>query len=285
MAESFSDMPEALASTLEIAERCDTTIALKQQLIPRFDCPDDLTEEQYLKQLVDAGLRKRYGDPIPAAAQTAAPALDAPAFMPCFHGLCVMPVSGLLLTPLQPNSETVVLPIEIAPAARKRSTCRWSKSGMRLRWMCDPLMVRTPRVNARSLMLVGTPCRTHSGRPRITASSASIAVFIAASNVGVQIALSRGLRASARAIVSRMTSTGETAFSLIMRAKSVAGMKQSSWLMIFRSRFDAIAEYDPGRCAFIPIQGACSCATVQALIVPNRRQKFFHQNSSTMRIE
>jgi hypothetical protein len=59
-----------------------------------------------------------------------------------------------------------------------------------------------------------------------------------------------------------MTSTGETAFSLIMRAKSVAGMKQSSWLMIFRSRFGAIAEYDPGRCAFIPIQGACSCATV-----------------------
>ena len=55
MAESFSDMPEALASTLEIAERCDTTIALKQQLIPRFDTPDGQTEEEYLKQLVDAG--------------------------------------------------------------------------------------------------------------------------------------------------------------------------------------------------------------------------------------
>ena len=40
MAESFADMPEALASTLEIAERCDTTIALKQQLIPRFDTPE-----------------------------------------------------------------------------------------------------------------------------------------------------------------------------------------------------------------------------------------------------
>ena len=45
MAESFADMPEALASTLEIAERCDTTIALKQQLIPRFDCPDGQSEE------------------------------------------------------------------------------------------------------------------------------------------------------------------------------------------------------------------------------------------------
>ena len=67
MAESFSDMPEALASTLEIAERCDTTIALKQQLIPRFDCPDGRAEEEYLRALVDEGLRKRYGDPIPAA--------------------------------------------------------------------------------------------------------------------------------------------------------------------------------------------------------------------------
>ncbi len=69
MAESFSDMPEAVASTVEIAERCNTTIALKQQLIPRFDCPDGQSEEDYLRSLVDAGLRKRYGDPIPAAAR------------------------------------------------------------------------------------------------------------------------------------------------------------------------------------------------------------------------
>ena len=69
MAESFADMPEALASTVEIAERCDTTIALKQQLIPRFDTPNGESEEEYLRALVDQGLRKRYGDPIPAAAR------------------------------------------------------------------------------------------------------------------------------------------------------------------------------------------------------------------------
>ena len=40
MAESFADMPEAPATTLEIAERCDVTIELGHQLIPRFDCPD-----------------------------------------------------------------------------------------------------------------------------------------------------------------------------------------------------------------------------------------------------
>ena len=69
MASAFADLPEALASTLEIAERCDTTIALKQQLIPRFDTPNGESEEAYLRTLVDAGLRKRYGDPIPAQAR------------------------------------------------------------------------------------------------------------------------------------------------------------------------------------------------------------------------
>ena len=39
MAESFADMPEALATTLEIAERCDVTIELGRQLIPRFETP------------------------------------------------------------------------------------------------------------------------------------------------------------------------------------------------------------------------------------------------------
>ena len=39
MAQSFSDMPEALASTLEIAGRCDVSVQLGGQLIPRFETP------------------------------------------------------------------------------------------------------------------------------------------------------------------------------------------------------------------------------------------------------
>src|SRR5918999_195950 len=39
MSDSFADLPEALASTLEIAERCDVEIELGKQLIPRFECP------------------------------------------------------------------------------------------------------------------------------------------------------------------------------------------------------------------------------------------------------
>ncbi len=68
MADAFKDMPEALASSLEIAERCDVEIELGKQLIPRFDCPDGKGEKEYLRELVMEGLRRRYGDPPPAAA-------------------------------------------------------------------------------------------------------------------------------------------------------------------------------------------------------------------------
>jgi hypothetical protein len=68
---------------------------------------------------------------MPAAAQIAAPVLEPPAFMPWRQGLCEMPVTGLSLQPFQPNSGTVVLPIEIAPAAARRSTNGASTSGIR----------------------------------------------------------------------------------------------------------------------------------------------------------
>ncbi len=68
MAESFEDMPEALAASLEIAERCDVSIELGKQLIPRFECPDGKSEKEYLRELVTEGLHRRYGAPPPAEA-------------------------------------------------------------------------------------------------------------------------------------------------------------------------------------------------------------------------
>jgi DNA polymerase-3 subunit alpha len=68
MAESFAQWPEALASSLEIAERCTVDIELGRMLIPRFPCPDGLGEPAYLRRLVEAGLRERYGAPPPAEA-------------------------------------------------------------------------------------------------------------------------------------------------------------------------------------------------------------------------
>ncbi len=67
MAEAFAEWPEALASTLEIAERCDVTIELGQQLIPRY-LEEGADERGYLRERVMEGLRARYGDPIPADA-------------------------------------------------------------------------------------------------------------------------------------------------------------------------------------------------------------------------
>ncbi|HET9119527.1 MAG TPA: DNA polymerase III subunit alpha, partial [Solirubrobacterales bacterium] len=68
MSESFSDMPEAVAATLEIAERCELEIKLGQLLLPRFPTPEGVEPGEMLRELATAGLRSRYGDPIPAEA-------------------------------------------------------------------------------------------------------------------------------------------------------------------------------------------------------------------------
>ncbi|MGO9960716.1 MAG: DNA polymerase III subunit alpha [Solirubrobacteraceae bacterium] len=69
MADSFADWPEAIASTLEIADRCEVELELGRQLIPSYPTPGGAPEGAYLRALVDEGLRRRYGDPVPAAAQ------------------------------------------------------------------------------------------------------------------------------------------------------------------------------------------------------------------------
>jgi len=68
MARAFAPWPEALASTLEIAERCDVELELGRQLIPRYPTPDGSAEADYLHGLVRRGLRERYGDPPPEEA-------------------------------------------------------------------------------------------------------------------------------------------------------------------------------------------------------------------------
>src|SRR3954471_8320136 len=68
MATAFAEWPEAIASTAEIAERCELEIELGKQLIPRFPTPDGAPEGDYLRELANAGLRQRYGDPPPAEA-------------------------------------------------------------------------------------------------------------------------------------------------------------------------------------------------------------------------
>ncbi len=68
MAAAFAEWPQAIASTLEIAERCSVELELGKQLIPSFPTPDASDERSYLRARVEEGLRQRYGDPPPAEA-------------------------------------------------------------------------------------------------------------------------------------------------------------------------------------------------------------------------
>ncbi|MFZ1154727.1 MAG: DNA polymerase III subunit alpha [Solirubrobacteraceae bacterium] len=68
MVDAFAEWPEAIASTLEIAERCTVELELGKQLIPKYTTPDGSPERDYLRAQVQQGLRVRYGDPPPAEA-------------------------------------------------------------------------------------------------------------------------------------------------------------------------------------------------------------------------
>jgi DNA polymerase III subunit alpha len=63
MIETFADIPEALASTLEVADQVNLKLDLGATLLPPFDVPDGLTPDQYLTKLVHQGLEWRYGQP------------------------------------------------------------------------------------------------------------------------------------------------------------------------------------------------------------------------------
>ncbi|MFL5892812.1 MAG: DNA polymerase III subunit alpha, partial [Solirubrobacterales bacterium] len=68
MAESFSNWPESVPTTLEIAARCNVEMELGQLLLPRFPTADGEEPGTMLRRLATEGLRRRYGDPPPAEA-------------------------------------------------------------------------------------------------------------------------------------------------------------------------------------------------------------------------
>ena len=68
MVDSFAEWPEAVASTIEIADRCSVEIELGKLLLPRYPTPDGSEPEEMLRRIAEEGLRARYGDPLPAEA-------------------------------------------------------------------------------------------------------------------------------------------------------------------------------------------------------------------------
>ena len=71
MISTFADMPEALISTLEVADQVDLKLRLGATLLPPFDVPDGLSPDQYMRKLVLEGLERRYGKPSDAVKERA----------------------------------------------------------------------------------------------------------------------------------------------------------------------------------------------------------------------
>jgi DNA polymerase-3 subunit alpha len=60
MAEFFKDMPEAIENTQKIVQMCDFNFELGKTRLPDFPVPEGKTAEQYLTELCQAGLQKRF---------------------------------------------------------------------------------------------------------------------------------------------------------------------------------------------------------------------------------
>ncbi|MGX2009369.1 DNA polymerase III subunit alpha, partial [Enterobacter asburiae] len=58
MCELFSDIPEALENTVEIAKRCNVTVRLGEYFLPQFPT-GDMTTEDYLVKKSKEGLEER----------------------------------------------------------------------------------------------------------------------------------------------------------------------------------------------------------------------------------
>ena len=62
MSELFHNFPEAIANTLEIAERCDLKLEFGKSKYPEYPIPNGKTRETYLRELCERGLAERYGE-------------------------------------------------------------------------------------------------------------------------------------------------------------------------------------------------------------------------------
>ncbi|MCE4053518.1 DNA polymerase III subunit alpha [Pseudomonas sp. Au-Pse12] len=59
MAELFSDLPEALENTVEIAKRCNIEVKLGKHFLPDYPIPDGMTIDEYFRKVSFDGLDER----------------------------------------------------------------------------------------------------------------------------------------------------------------------------------------------------------------------------------
>ena len=59
MTELFADLPEALANTIEIAQRCNVVLELGKPFLPDYPVPEGLTMDDFFRQISHQGLDNR----------------------------------------------------------------------------------------------------------------------------------------------------------------------------------------------------------------------------------
>ena len=69
MADAFADMPQALANSVAIAQRCNLTIALGKNYLPDFPTPAGVTLDEHLRNEAAAGLEQRLATLYPDVAE------------------------------------------------------------------------------------------------------------------------------------------------------------------------------------------------------------------------
>ncbi len=68
MKDLFHEVPVALTNTLSIAEKCNVELDFTKTHLPHYKPPEGKTREEFMRQLCEQGLKKRYTDKIDRAA-------------------------------------------------------------------------------------------------------------------------------------------------------------------------------------------------------------------------
>ncbi|MGD0997521.1 MAG: PHP domain-containing protein, partial [Thermoleophilia bacterium] len=73
----FAEYPEACDATVEIAARCNVEMQFGRTLLPSYPVPDGRSEDEFLRELCESGIGRRYGaDPRPEVRERLAFELD-----------------------------------------------------------------------------------------------------------------------------------------------------------------------------------------------------------------
>ncbi len=66
MRELFGEIPQALSNTLAIAEKCNLELDFSKTYLPHYKPPEGKSREEFLQQLCEEGVKRRYKDKIDA---------------------------------------------------------------------------------------------------------------------------------------------------------------------------------------------------------------------------